>query len=194
MSEPQDTKDVASQYWGQGPPRQTDIHGLGPPPRALTIGMEEYVQKKHSAGWIGWVVFAALFFGIPPAAVATESWVGALVVAVVAIGIGVWLKQVVEGKRKKLRWFLEHAALVNATIQHVHSVITRAKSPLARAAVGDHGTYTLTLAVDGVAGTIRCVTHDTGLGNLIAPGQRIEVLVHPQMPHTVITTAELPSS
>jgi hypothetical protein len=195
MSEPQDTRDVASAYWGQGAPKQTDIHNLGPPPRAVTIAMEEYVRTKHKTGpWV-WLVFAGLFFALPPAFVMGKSWLEPLVVVAVAIAVIVYVRRVVAKKRQTLRWFLEHAHLSNATIKKVDAVVVRrTKAPLVRAAVGDAGRYTLWLAVDGLAAPVRCVTTDVGLGNLIEPGQRIEVLLHPDMPNLVITTAELPSA
>jgi hypothetical protein len=190
---PQDTRDVAAAYWGQGAPKQTDIHGLGAPPRTLTIGMEEFVRARIKTGpWVALTIFAALIL-LPMALVMGKSWLEPVALLVVTAATIVLIRRSAEIRRRDLRWFLENANLHGATIEKVHARILRRRG-LAGAAMGDAGTYTLSLIVDGVPGRVRCITHDTGLGNLIQPGQRLEVLLHPKKPTYVITTAELPSA
>lgn len=178
---------AAAAYWGLGPRRLANVAGLAPPPRALTIGMEEYLATKTKSAW-GWVVAAGVFVGGSMLPFQPLYAVGSVAVFAIAF----MMRKETLARRAKLRDVLENGTLVHSTVEQVHGTNHSTHSPIAgRMIVGDRVLTRVTLVLDG-GRRIRYETWDSGLGALLQPGLNFELLVHPAHPDLVVSTLELP--
>ena len=121
------TKQVADAYWGGGAqqPIKRDVHGLGPPPRALTIGMQDYVGRAGASLFPLWVALAILFglgdaltIVIMKGVVAPPFSLLFLVLAVISYRKRAEL-------RRRIARVCEEGDFTTAVVKHIHQVQSR---------------------------------------------------------------------
>lgn len=182
MSDPLDaqTKQVADAYWGSGAgtqqPAKRDIHGLGSPPRALTIGMQDYVARAGASLFSLWVTLAVVFgFGdvltivIMKGIVAPPFSLLFLVLAVVSYRKRAEL-------RRRIAHVCEEGDFTTAVVKQIHQV-------QARRVV----TTTVTYRIEQYAHDIQLVSREQAV-TFLQVGLRDEVLWLAADPSLVIPT------
>ncbi|MEO7092817.1 MAG: hypothetical protein ABI175_06170 [Polyangiales bacterium] len=168
MSDPLDaqTKQVADAYWGGGPqqPAKRDAHGLGPPPRALTIGMGEYVKRAGASLFGLWVTLAVLFaLGDAITIAAMKGLVAPpLSIAFVVAAVVSYRKRA--ELRRRIARVCEEGNFATAVVKNIHQVQTRR-----------YVTTTITYRVEGAPRDVHLVSRDQAV-TFLQVGLRDEVL------------------
>lgn len=173
------TKQVADAYWGGASGQKSakrDVHDLGPPPRALTIGMQSYVERAGASQFRLWVALAIVFglgdaltIMIMKGVVAPPFSILFLVFAVVSYRRRAEL-------RRRITRVCEEGDFTTAVVKHIHQVQSRRVV-----------TTTVTYRVETFAHDIQLVSRDQAV-TLLQVGLRDEVLWHPADPSLVVPT------
>lgn len=172
------TKQVADAYWntGSNQPAKRDVHGLGPPPRALTIGMQAYVERAGASLFPLWVALAILF-GIGDAlTIAIVKGLVAPPFSVLFVVLAVLSHRKRAALRTRIVRVCEQGDFTTAVVKHIHQVQSRRVV-----------TTTVTYRVDAYPHDIQLVSRDQVVA-FLQVGLRDEVLWLAADPSLVVPT------
>ncbi len=179
MSDPLDgaTKQVADAYWGTSPaPVKRDAHGLGPAPRALTIGMAEYVKRAGATLFSLWVTLAVLFGFADAVTIAVMKGLVAPPFSVLFVVLAVLSYRKRAALRRRLVRVCEEGAIVGAEVKNIHQLQQRR-----------HVRTTITYRVEGAPRLVQLVSSDQVVA-FLQVGLRDEVLWLAAEPDLVVPT------
>lgn len=179
MADPLDaqTKQVADAYWGGGTqkPAKRDVHDLGPPPRALTIGMQNYVERAGANAFPLWVTLAVLFgLGDALAIVAIGLKFPPFSLVFVALAVVSYRRRA--ALRRRIRRVCEEGDFTTAVVKNIHQLQSRR-----------YVITTVTYRVEQFPHDIRVVSPDQAV-TFLQVGLRDEVLWLASDPTIVVPT------
>ncbi len=182
MSDPLDaqTKNVADAYWGGGAgaplPAKRDIHGLGPPPRALTIGMQGYVARAGASLFPLWVALAVMFGLGDTLTIVIMKGIVAPPFSVLFVVLAVISYRKRAELRRRITRVCEEGDFTTAVVKNIHQVQSRRVV-----------TTTVAYRVETFAHDIQLVSRDQAV-TFLQVGLRDEVLWLAADPSLVVPT------
>ena len=180
MADPLDaeTKQVADAYWGGGAqqPVKRYVHGLGPPPRALTIGMGEYVNRAGASLFPLWVALAVMFgLGDTITIIVMKGLIAPPISIAFIVAAVVSYRKRAELRRRIAR-VCEEGNFATAVVKNIHQIQTRR-----------YVTTTITYRVEGAPRDVHLVSRDQAV-TFLQVGLRDEVLWLAAEPDTCVPT------
>lgn len=171
------TKQVAAAYWGTDQrAAKRDAHGLGPPPRALTIPMGEYVKRAGASLFELWVALAVLFAIGDAATIAVMKGLVAPPFSILFIVFAVVSYRRRAALRQRITRVCEEGDFTTAVVKNVHQIQSRR-----------YVTTTITYRVEAFPHDIQLVSPDQAV-TFLQVGLQDEVLWLKSEPTVVVPT------
>ncbi len=179
MADPLDaqTKQVADAYWGTAArPAKLDAHGLGPPPRALTIGMADYVKRAGTTLFPLWVTLTILFGFADAMTIVIMKGLVSPPFSVLFLVLAVVSYRKRAGLRRRLVRVCEEGVITPAIVKNIHQLQQRR-----------YVRTTITYGVEGAPRDVQLVSADQVVA-FLQVGLRDEVLWLASEPDLVVPT------